>query len=475
CPKENWKKCVKCQQRMTAEHLTDEHQLQSYFIQRIEKYLNNKGRTLIGWDEILEGGLAPNAIVMSWRGEDGGVIAAQQKHEVIMTPGNPVYFDHTQSENEDSVTIGGFNPLEKVYAYEPIPAKLTEYESRFVLGAQANMWTEYMTNPSKVEYMLFPRMAALSEVLWSKKENKNWEAFQQKLPAQFQRYDLWKANYSKAYFELKSVVEPSEQTGKLKWTLSNKFDMSQTTLYEIIKRNTHDTIAIYDPKDLKITGYRVVNDTVVRKPATPVFINPASFTIDHPGIYEIENYKLHIPFGLESIRDRSYPVITIKQSFQFNKATGKKITLTNPASGKYPGDGAFTLVNGVQNEKGFAKSKEFLGFNGTDCEALIDLGKEETINSVKVHVLDRKSSWIWPPSQMKVYYSADGINFLEAPNAEGRDVAAGELINDIELGFSPAFKTRYIKVLLKNYGPIPPGNPGAGNKAWLFVDEIEVK
>ena len=106
---------------MKENNLKDEHELQSYFVQRIEKYLNSKGKKLIGWDEILEGGLAPNAVVMSWRGEEGGIEAAKQKHEVIMTPGNPVYFDHSQSENEDSVTIGGYNPIEKVYAYEPIP------------------------------------------------------------------------------------------------------------------------------------------------------------------------------------------------------------------------------------------------------------------------------------------------------------------------------------------------------------------
>ena len=142
---------------MKEHNLKDEHELQSYFIQRMEKYLNSKGKTLIGWDEILEGGLAPKAVVMSWRGEEGGIAAAKQKHEVIMTPGNPVYFDHTQSLNEDSVTIGGYNPIEKVYAYEPVPKELNAEESKYVLGAQANVWTEYMKNKRKVEYMVLPR------------------------------------------------------------------------------------------------------------------------------------------------------------------------------------------------------------------------------------------------------------------------------------------------------------------------------
>ena len=194
-PKDNWKKCPLCQARIQQEHLKDEHELQTYFITRMEKYLNSKGRTLIGWDEILEGGLAPNAIVMSWRGEKGGIEAAKQKHQVIMTPSNPVYFDHSQTKNDDSLTIGGYNPLDAVYNYEPVPKELSGEEGKYVLGAQANVWTEYMVSPSKVEYMIFPRMSALSEVLWSPKEARNWDDFQRRLAEQYNRYNLWKANY----------------------------------------------------------------------------------------------------------------------------------------------------------------------------------------------------------------------------------------------------------------------------------------
>lgn len=172
CPKTHWKQCSLCQQRMKELQLKDEHELQSYFIQRIEKYLNSKGKILIGWDEILEGGLAPNAIVMSWRGEAGGIEAAKQGHAVIMTPGNPVYFDHTQALTEDSVTIGGYNPIEKVYAYNPLPAEIPASNANLVLGAQANVWTEYMKNEEKIAYMIFPRIAALSELLWTPLDKK---------------------------------------------------------------------------------------------------------------------------------------------------------------------------------------------------------------------------------------------------------------------------------------------------------------
>ncbi len=207
CPKTHWKQCPNCQKRMKELKLKDEHELQSYFIQRIEKYLNAKGRTIIGWDEILEGGLAPNAQVMSWRGEAGGIAAAKENHYVIMTPGSHMYFDHKQTANEDSVTIGGFTTVQKVYTYEPIPKELPESQWKYVRGAQANVWTEYMNNTSKVEYMIFPRIAALSEVLWTAKDKRNAADFEKRLLVQFKRYDLWGVNYSKAFFDPKSTVE----------------------------------------------------------------------------------------------------------------------------------------------------------------------------------------------------------------------------------------------------------------------------
>jgi hexosaminidase len=428
CPKENWKRCPNCQKKIKDNNLKDEHELQSYFIQRMEKYLNNKGRTLIGWDEILEGGLAPNAVVMSWRGVQGGIDAAKQNHDVIMTPGNPVYFDHTQSDNEDSVTIGGYNPIEKVYDYEPIPKELNIEQAKHVLGAQANMWTEYMKNTNKVEYMLFPRISALSEVLWSQNEKKNWNDFQRRLITQFKRYDLWNTNYSKAYFDLKGAIIPANDYKGVLWKLESKLKIPIS-----INFNRADSIWFYAKPQL------VTKNTEA--------------------------------YATMNIGSRS---VGIQQVFHFNKATGKKIILTYPASEKYPGDGAFTLVNGVQNEKGFSRSREFIGFDGKDCEAVIDLGSSQSINSVTVNCLDRKSSWIWQPLSAEAFGSIDGQTwsvvkttdaFIDSKNGTGK----GKMI--IPFNFTNA---RYIKVVIKNHGIIPVGNPGAGNKPWLFVDEIEV-
>lgn len=201
CPKDAWKKSAFCQQLIKDKNLKDEHGLQSYFIQRMEKYLNSKGRQIIGWDEILEGGLAPNAAVMSWRGEKGGIAAAKEKHQVIMTPTGWAYFDYSQTKKEDSLTIGGYLTVQKVYSYEPLPKELAADEVKYVMGAQANLWTEYIGNPRKLEYMLFPRLSAMSEVLWSPKSSKDWNSFEKRLQTQFKRYDFWNWNHSNAVFD----------------------------------------------------------------------------------------------------------------------------------------------------------------------------------------------------------------------------------------------------------------------------------
>ena len=199
CPKANWEKCPSCQARMKKLGLKDEHELQSYFIQRMEKYLNKKGKKIIGWDEILEGGLAPNATVMSWRGTKGGVEAAKQHHDVIMTPGHSVYFDHYQSKDKDNepLAIGGLTTVKDVYKYEPSPIGLSADEQKYILGSQANVWSEYMKTTDYVEYMILPRMTALSEIVWTPKDDRNWGDFDTRLQHIVERYDAMGLNYAK--------------------------------------------------------------------------------------------------------------------------------------------------------------------------------------------------------------------------------------------------------------------------------------
>jgi hexosaminidase len=199
CPKTRWRECPKCQARIRALGLKDEHELQSWFIRQMDAFLQAHGRRLVGWDEILEGGLAAGATVMSWRGEEGGVAAAQTGHDVIMAPNSHVYFDHYQSADREHEprAIGGFLPLEKVYGYEPIPAALTPAQARRVLGAQGQLWSEYLPTWRQVEYMAFPRAAALAEALWSPVARRDYADFRRRLDGHLARLDRLGINYRK--------------------------------------------------------------------------------------------------------------------------------------------------------------------------------------------------------------------------------------------------------------------------------------
>jgi hexosaminidase len=430
CPKDFWKHSAFCQNLIKEKGLKDEEGLQSYFIQRVEKYLNSKGRNIIGWDEILEGGLAQNATVMSWRGEKGGIDAAKQHHNVIMTPGTYVYFDHSQTKQEDSVTIGGFLPLDKVYNYEPVPKELTAEEAKYIFGAQANVWTEYMANPSKVEYMLFPRLEALSEVLWTPKENKNWDDFEKRLPGIFKRYEFCNVNYSRAYYDLKASILPTEDNNGVLWKLDIRADAG-TPKYAVSKTS------------LALNDY-----------TSPILI------------------KDNAQYGAVLYNNGKIFSSWLWQKFSFNKATGKKISLTIVPSDKYPGNsGAFGLVNGAMSETGI-NSDEWLGWSGEDMEAIIDLGKEEQVTNVNEHVLDQRRSQVYAPAYLEAFSSVDGINFTSLGKTT-EVVSQSSNMSTMNIQFSPV-AARYIKVVAKNYGKIPDGQPGAGSAAWLFCDEIGV-
>jgi len=203
CPKQSWKDCPECQAKIREEGLKDEHELQSYFITRMEKYLLDRGRYIIGWDEILEGGLAPQATVMSWRGEKGGIEAAEQAHDVIMTPNTYVYLDYYQAEPENEpLAIGGFIDLEMIYGYKPVPGSLDAEESKYILGAQGNVWTEYITTGDHVEYMTYPRATALAEVLWSPADSRDYNDFVKRLNDFVYHMDKMEVNYAKHFMDI---------------------------------------------------------------------------------------------------------------------------------------------------------------------------------------------------------------------------------------------------------------------------------
>jgi hexosaminidase len=254
-PKASWKACAVCQQNIKQHKLKDEHELQSYFIRQMDDYITSKGRKLIGWDEILEGGLADNAAVMSWRGEEGGIAAAKQKHKVVMSPGSHCYFDHYQSKsNTESLAIGGFSPIEKVYSYNPLPASLNEEEQKYIMGAQGNVWTEYMQVSSQVEYMAVPRICALAEVLWTGAKKPGFDSFKNRLRSHFNTLDSYQILSAKTIFDVsadsKKIGAKIEvkllshfNQGNIHYTLDGNAPTAASTAYNaakpiIVEKNT---------------------------------------------------------------------------------------------------------------------------------------------------------------------------------------------------------------------------------------------
>lgn len=261
-PKARWKVCPKCQARIKAEGLKDEHELQSYFIRRIENFMLTKNKRIIGWDEILEGGLAPNAAVMSWRGVDGGIAAAKQHHGVVMTPTSFMYLDYYQGEPSlEPVAIGGLLTLEKVYSYEPVPQQLSPEEAKFIMGVQGNIWSEFIHSPKKVDYMTFPRAAALAEVAWTSPEWKDWDGFKRRMETQYKRYEAAGINYAKSAYNVwhTIAIDSAQKTA----TVSFKTDSYDPQIYYTLD-GTEPNV-----KTLKYTQPFTVNK--------PVNIKAASF------------------------------------------------------------------------------------------------------------------------------------------------------------------------------------------------------
>ncbi len=252
CPKDKWEECADCQKRMRKEGLEDEHELQSYFIKRIEGVLIAHGKKMIGWDEILEGGLAPSASVMSWRGEAGGIEAAKQGHDVVMTPGNWVYLDHYQgSYKVEPVAIGGYTTLEESYGYDPVPAELEEAKKKHILGTQGNVWSEYMYTPDLFEHRIYPRIIALAEVGWTETANKDYSDFEARMDQQFVRLDGHDINYhipmpegpvNNVVFADTTILEfTSTRPVKMVYTLDGSEPVKDSKAYDSVLTVTENT------------------------------------------------------------------------------------------------------------------------------------------------------------------------------------------------------------------------------------------
>lgn len=431
-PKVRWEKCPKCQKRIKENGLKDEHALQSYFIQRIEKYLNSKGRQIIGWDEILEGGLAPNATVMSWRGIEGGIAAAKQHHDVIMTPHTYMYLDYYQSKGKNEpLAISGFTPVSKVYSFEPVPEELSAEERKFIRGAQGNVWTEYIKNPEHVEYMVYPRAIALAEVLWTQPEKKNYDNFLERLKSHLPRLELKNVNYAKHVFEVRGTVESDGQGG------------------------------VQVKLDSKLDGGKIFWTTDGSAPTTAStpYTNPVK--IERSGTVRAAVFQGDNIYGNE-----------FQQSFEFHKAVGKQVTLAHPPHQKYDPGSPFALVNGIRGVKGF-NDNQWTGYNGDNFEAVVDLGDSTAIRSISIGLLQAKGKRIYAPKDIIFYISEDGKTYKKVFELTGMHESAADGLLQKTATLENA-KARYVKFVARNVGNIPKGKPGEGNPAWLFVDELIV-
>jgi len=430
CPKERWKTCGECQSRMKEEGLKDEHELQSYFIQRIEKFVNSKGRKIIGWDEILEGGLAPNVAVMSWRGIEGGVAAAKQKHNVVMSPGSHCYFDHYQGDPaNEPLAIGGYTTVQKVYSYEPVPAELNAEEAKYILGAQGNVWTEYILTPEQVEYMAVPRMLALAEVLWTPKAKRDEQDFIRRLETEFPRLEAMEVNASKSLYQIS--IRPKQ--GPKQGTIA--VEMSSGT-------GGSFSMTVMPPP---------FNESTV-----PLGIYTGPVIID-------SDRELHGWLQREGLTG---PIS--KRRFLFNKATARKITLSEPPNERYNEGGAFTLVDGITAQEKRVNT-EWLGWRES-VTITVDLGSEQDISFAGIGALNETYSWIHMPDAVEFLVSSDGKNFTSHGTIRQKTMNGR-----VAFGVEKAGKARHVRIVVKHPGTIPEGFPGAGNPAWMFLDEIEVR
>ncbi|OYT16476.1 MAG: hypothetical protein B7C24_07515 [Bacteroidetes bacterium 4572_77] len=432
CPKTRWQECSKCQQKIKEEGLENEEELQSYFIKRVERYLNAHGRQIIGWDEILEGGLAPEATVMSWRGEQGGIQAAQQEHQVIMTPNSHCYFDHYQADPAfEPKAIGGFTPLNKVYNYEPIPTDLSEEQAKYIWGAQGNMWTEYMPNSSQVEYMLLPRMIALSEVLWSRKEYKDYLDFNKRLQSHKNLLQKLGYQYSK---------------GSYKINLLTKYDTTNHTYKAEFVNEQHQAIIRYTLDNT------MPNDSSLQF--------DSAFIIKHSCLITAAIFEQG-----ELMRSPS------KFQYEHHIGVGKQIELLKKPSLEYGGKVETILLDGLQGSSNSYKDS-WLAFKGKDLLAKIDLKQKYPLNQLSFSFINKPDHNILAPISATIFTSEDGERFLEykyeeiAGNTQQLDTIMGKFVIAL-----PSDSIRYLKIRIENAEVTDTHNNGA----WLLIDELVIK
>ena len=440
CPKVRWEKCPRCQAKIRQLGLKDdgehtaEHYLQSYVTDRIGKFLAQHGRRIIGWDEILEGRAPSDAVVMSWRGSEGGIAAAKLGHDVIMTPNSHFYFDYYQSLDTDAEPfgIGGYIPMEQVYSYDPAFPELTPEQQKHILGVQANLWTEYVLSDEHLEYMLLPRLAALSEVQWCLPETKDWNRFIGSFRMD-KIYSQLGYEFAKHIFGVTASYAVDPEKGGVVMTLTTQGGA---------------------PIRYTLDGSDPTASSPLYK--APVTIGE-SCTFKAAALRE----------GMQT------PVYTRK--FDFNKATGRRIALNAAPTLKYTYGGASLLVDGYRGGPVYSNGA-WIGFLNEPLDVTIDMQGAKPYSAVTVESRVEKGEWVFPPSSVGVYLSDDGSEFTEAALMSVPQETAGspDGVKPFKVLF-PETSARYLRVVARTVDPIPAWHGAAEQKAHMFVDEIIVE
>ena len=433
CPKKAWKKCSHCQALMKQLNLPDESALQSWFIHRIEKFVNSRGRDIIGWDEILEGGLAPRATVMSWRGEAGGIEAARQQHSVIMTPGEYCYFDFYQENPEEApLAIGGYLPLDKVYSYNPLPGELTAEEQKYIIGVQANIWGEYIQTPDYFEYMTFPRLIAMSEVQWTQPERKDFASFARRLDREFERLGYRGVNACRHFYNV--LIEGGWKEEK---------------------------------KTFEVDLHTLCPDADIRYAIGDSVITPSSARYEHP-IVLTEEATVYA----QAFRQGKPLGNVTRRTFAVNKATGCRYACTPAAEWEYTQEDT-GLTDGV---RGYAKNLRCWGRLDQDtARVTLTLHQTDTLQEVRFASVWRPANELWPPRAVRVSVSTDGQQFTTVgEQALTYDFSPTEGTRyPVTIHFSPV-KAAYLQVEWLPTERCPKGYFNEGNPCKLAIDELEV-
>ena len=442
CPKSSWEKCSRCQALIkekglaTDEKHTAEERLQSYFMSDIANFITAHGRKVGGWDEILEGGIAPNATVLSWRGVEGGIEAARLGHDAIMCPVSHLYLDYYQTADRESepTAFNGFIPIERTYDFNPVSPQLTANEAKHIIGVQANVWTEYMKTFKQVEYMTLPRLAAASEVQWTMPEKKNFDDFANRMPQLLNVYNLNKYNYGRHLFNVNIDVTAADKPGSINITLTAR---KGATIYYTLDGS---------------------------KPTTKSNRYTQTFTVN-------KSCKLRTI--------AVYPSFTSGENTEdllISKATMANVKYNVEPNNKYPGLSPRELTNGLQGNVIF-NSGRWVGYEGKDLDLTIDLGEVKPIRLISVRTLVSPSQWIMPHRGIWMWVSTDGKNFEDIYDLPAEPMPANkpDYIDTDNVLLPMPKDARYVRIKMLSEKSMPAWHPNAGKTAWLFVDEITVE